>query len=99
MRTAALLLLLLPSMAFADLVDLSERRAGRPSSWVVRAEGGSAFAPYGFAYHQAHHTYLTVPFYNLPRLANLLETRDEQYFRRVKGSYVLILAKMIWARK
>ena len=57
------------------------------------------FAPYGFAYHQAHHTYLTVPFYNLPRLANLLESRDEQYFRRVKGSYVLILAKMIWARK
>jgi fatty acid desaturase len=57
------------------------------------------FAPYGFAYHQAHHTYLTVPFYNLPRLANLLESRDERYFRRVRGSYVVILAKMIWARK
>jgi len=57
------------------------------------------FAPYGFAYHQAHHTYLTVPFYNLPRLANLLESRDEQYFRRVRGSYVMILVKMIWARK
>jgi len=57
------------------------------------------FAPYGFAYHQAHHTYLTVPFYNLPRLANLLESRDDEYFRRVKGSYVVILAKMIWARK
>jgi fatty acid desaturase len=57
------------------------------------------FAPYGFAYHQAHHTYLTVPFYNLPRLANLLESRDAQYFRRVKGSYVGILLKMIWARK
>ncbi len=48
-RTAALLLLFLPSAAYADLVDLSERRSGRPSSWVVRAEGGNAFAPYGFA--------------------------------------------------
>ena len=48
-RTAALLLLLLPAVAHADLVDLSERRAGRPSSWVLRAEGGSAFAPYGYA--------------------------------------------------
>lgn len=57
------------------------------------------FAPYGFAYHQAHHTYLTVPFYNLPRLANLLESKDGQYFRRVKGSYLLILTKMIWAKK
>ncbi|TMA31608.1 MAG: hypothetical protein E6J88_03720 [Deltaproteobacteria bacterium] len=49
MRTPALLLLRVPSVAYADLVDASERRAGRPSSWVVRAEGGSAFAPYGYA--------------------------------------------------
>jgi fatty acid desaturase len=57
------------------------------------------FAPYGFAYHQAHHTYLTVPFYNLPKLANLLEERDSSYYRRVHGSYVGILTKMIWAAK
>jgi hypothetical protein len=42
---------------------------------------------------------LTVPFYNLPRLANLLESKDDQYFRRVRGSYVVILCKMIWAKK
>jgi fatty acid desaturase len=57
------------------------------------------FAPFGFAYHQAHHTYLTVPFYNLPRLANLLEERDAVYFRRVHGSYLSILTKMVWAAK
>ena len=57
------------------------------------------FAPFGFAFHQAHHTYLTVPFYNLPRLANLLEQRDSTYYRRVHGSYLSILAKMIWAAK
>ncbi len=57
------------------------------------------FAPFGFAYHQAHHTYLTVPFYNLPQLAHLLEAKDEHYYRRVRGSYVGILAKMIWASK
>jgi fatty acid desaturase len=57
------------------------------------------FAPFGFAYHQAHHTYLTVPFYNLPRLAGLLEEKDNSYYRRVRGSYVGILTKMIWAKK
>ncbi len=57
------------------------------------------FAPFGFAYHQAHHTYLTVPFYNLPQLANLLEEQHNHYHRRVRGSYVGILAKMIWASK
>ena len=57
------------------------------------------FAPFGFAYHQAHHTYLTVPFYNLPQLADLLEEKDTNYYRRVRGSYVGILAKMIWAPK
>lgn len=57
------------------------------------------FAPFGFAYHQAHHTYLTVPFYNLPKLANLLEEKDETYYRRVHGSYLTILARMIWAQK
>ena len=57
------------------------------------------FAPFGFAYHQAHHTYLTVPFYNLHRLADLLEQREATYYRRVHGSYISILAKMIWAAK
>ena len=57
------------------------------------------FAPFGFAYHQAHHTYLTVPFYNLPHLANLLESKDQDYYRRVHGSYLTILARMIWAQK
>ena len=57
------------------------------------------FAPFGFAYHQAHHTYLTVPFYNLPKLADLLEEKDGEYYRRVHGSYITILAKMIWAAK
>jgi len=57
------------------------------------------FAPFGFAYHQAHHTYLTVPFYNLPKLADLLESKDEQYYRRVHGSYLVILTRMIWAAK
>ena len=57
------------------------------------------FAPFGFAYHQAHHTYLTVPFYNLPKLANLLEEKDSGYYRRVHGSYIAILFKMIWAAK
>src|SRR5688572_18769274 len=57
------------------------------------------FAPFGFAYHQAHHTYLTVPFYNLPKLANLLEQKDASYYRRVHGSYISILVKMIWAAK
>ncbi|MCA1827704.1 MAG: hypothetical protein ABR567_17670 [Myxococcales bacterium] len=47
MRTVALLLLV-PSVAYADVIDLSERRSGRPPSWVLRAEGGTEFAPYGF---------------------------------------------------
>jgi fatty acid desaturase len=57
------------------------------------------FAPYGFAHHQAHHAYLTVPFYNLPKVVQLLERKDPAYFHRVKGSYVTILFKMIWADK
>jgi fatty acid desaturase len=57
------------------------------------------FAPFGFAYHQAHHTYLTVPFYNLNKLADLLEQKEATYYRRVHGSYITILCKMIWAAK
>lgn len=41
---------LLPSFARADELDLTprSRRTNKPSSLVLRAEGGSAFAPYGF---------------------------------------------------
>lgn len=57
------------------------------------------FAPFGFAYHQAHHTQLTVPYYNLHKLADLLEARKEGYYRRIRGSYVGILLRMIWGPK
>ena len=57
------------------------------------------FAPYGFSYHQGHHTQLTVPFYNLPKLTSLLEEHQASYHRRIKGSYVTILFKMLWAHK
>lgn len=57
------------------------------------------FAPYGFSYHQGHHAQLTVPFYNLRELTALLEQHQPGYHRRIKGSYVAILCKMLWARK
>src|SRR5258708_6007881 len=49
MRTLALLLLLAPAV-FADEVDLTprSRREHRPASLVVRGEGGTAFAPFGY---------------------------------------------------
>jgi len=49
MRTFALLLLLAPA-AFADEVDLTprSRREHKPPSVVVRGEGGTAFAPFGY---------------------------------------------------
>ena len=56
-------------------------------------------APFGFIYHQAHHAQLTVPYYNLPRLSRILLENDPRYHRVVKGSYVGILARMIWAAK
>jgi hypothetical protein len=50
-RTLALLLLLAPSLALADEVDLSRGRfrddTTRPARVVIRAEGGNEFAPYG----------------------------------------------------
>jgi fatty acid desaturase len=57
------------------------------------------FAPFGFSYHQAHHAQLTVPFYNLPELTVLLEQNQPTYLQRVKGSYITILFKMLWAHK
>jgi hypothetical protein len=50
-RTLALLAGLFPSLAFADVIDLSRearRDRGEPPSLVVRAEGGNEFAPYGY---------------------------------------------------
>jgi len=51
-RTLALLLALVPSLALADEVDLT-RGSSRsdPSAvarWIVRAEAGNEFAPYGY---------------------------------------------------
>jgi fatty acid desaturase len=57
------------------------------------------FAPFGFTYHQGHHAQLTVPFYNLRELSALLEERQPGYHRRIKGSYVTIMLKMLWANK
>ncbi len=56
------------------------------------------FAPFGFAYHQAHHAQLTVPYYNLRELAGMLEQHQPGYHRRIKGSYLGLLFKVLWAR-
>lgn len=50
MRTVALLLSLTAAAAYADEVDLSHgHRGDKPPTFVVRAEGGNEFAPFGFA--------------------------------------------------
>jgi hypothetical protein len=50
---AALALLLCPLAALADEVDLSRsitgRRSDQPPQFILRAEGGSEFSPYGYA--------------------------------------------------
>ncbi|HTO96791.1 MAG TPA: hypothetical protein VMK66_07070 [Myxococcales bacterium] len=51
MRPLALLLLLAPSLALADEVDLShgsQREAGYQPTFVVRLEAGNEFAPFGY---------------------------------------------------
>ncbi len=51
MRTIAFLLLLSSLPALADEVDLtrgSRRREGETPTFVVRAEGGNEFAPFGY---------------------------------------------------
>ena len=60
---------------------------------------GYLLAPFGFIYHQAHHAQLTVPYYNLRNLSDLLLANDSRYNAVVKGSYLGILARMIWASK
>ena len=50
-RTLALLVGLFPALALADEIDLSHSSArdrASPATWVIRAEAGNEFAPYGF---------------------------------------------------
>lgn len=48
---ALLALTLLPCIALADEIDLRQRRrgSGQPATYVLRAEGGNEFAPFGYA--------------------------------------------------
>lgn len=46
---AAVLFLVISTAALGDEVDLSPRRGGKPPEYVLRAEGGTSFAPYGLA--------------------------------------------------
>lgn len=55
------------------------------------------FAPYGFDMHLAHHAQLTVPFYNLRRLARILRENEPDYGRPVRASYASLLWRMIFA--
>lgn len=55
------------------------------------------FAPFGFSDHQAHHAQLTVPFYNLPALRELLEAEQPGYIRRIRASYLTLLVRMLHA--
>jgi hypothetical protein len=46
---ALIAVLLVPSVALADVVDLTpRRRSGQPAALIVRAEGGNEFAPFGY---------------------------------------------------
>lgn len=55
------------------------------------------FAPFGFSEHQAHHAQLTVPFYNLPELRQLLAAEQPGYVRRIRASYLVLLARVLRA--
>lgn len=55
------------------------------------------FAPFGFSDHQAHHAQLTVPFYNLPELRELLAAEQPGYVRRIRASYLVLLARALHA--
>jgi fatty acid desaturase len=57
------------------------------------------FAPFGFAYHQAHHAQLNVPYYNLPELTRLLREHDPDYYPPVRASYLTLLKRVLWAGK
>lgn len=83
-----------PGPAVSDLAGAPQDTIDVATNRVERY----LFAPFGFSEHQAHHAHLTVPFYHLPELATLLEQHQPGYHRRVKGSYLVILARMLWAR-
>lgn len=55
------------------------------------------FAPFGFSDHQAHHAQLTVPFYNLPELREVLAEAQPGYVRRIRASYFALLYRMMVA--
>ena len=57
------------------------------------------FAPYGFDMHLAHHTQLTVPFYRLKKLSQILQQQERDYSKPIRGSYLRILWQMIFAER
>jgi fatty acid desaturase len=57
------------------------------------------FAPFGFTEHLAHHVQMNVPFYHLPRARVVLEASDPAYHRRIRGSYLVILLRLLWAER
>lgn len=83
-----------PGPAVADLAHAPQDTIDVATNALERY----LFAPFGFAWHQAHHACLTVPFYRLPELAALLEQHQPGYHQRVRGSYPVILFQMLWAR-
>lgn len=76
-----------------DLTRAPQSTVDIETTWLERF----LFAPFGFSEHQAHHAQLTVPYYNLPELRALLAERQPGYVRRVRGSYPVILGKMLRA--
>lgn len=76
-----------------DLSRAPQSTVDIETSWL----GRFLFAPFGFSEHQAHHAHLTVPYYNLPELRALLAGGQPGYVRRIRGSYPLILARMLRA--
>lgn len=76
-----------------DLTRAPQSTVDIETSWL----GRFLFAPFGFSEHQAHHAQLTVPYYNLPELRSLLTEGQPGYVRRIRGSYPVILGKMLRA--
>ncbi len=56
------------------------------------------FAPFGFDMHLAHHAQLTVPFYNLKRLSQVLQANEPDYQKPLTASYLGLLWGMILAQ-
>ncbi len=70
-------------------------------SWIEK----QLIAPFGINYHLAHHLYPSVPYYNLPKLHNLLSESDSVYIEQSKlyKSYLFgknsVLAEMVIKQK